>query len=129
MSMGNEALSAGRLREAIEHFTKEIELHPTQALPYTKRAAAYSKLQRDEDALADLNVATSLDPSHMPSFVDRSRMLTKFCRYSDALEGIEYVLSQKPSHKAALEEKVKLVDLKVRTKIEDIFEGRGRECE
>ena len=50
---GNDSLAAKRYEDAIEAYTKAIELNPSAAVYYCNRAAAYSSLNMHQDAVED----------------------------------------------------------------------------
>jgi tetratricopeptide (TPR) repeat protein len=51
-----------RYDEAIEDFTKVIELYPDKPDGYTSRAGAYYNINKYEIALKDVNIGIKLDP-------------------------------------------------------------------
>ncbi|XP_022856424.1 FAM10 family protein At4g22670-like [Olea europaea var. sylvestris] len=52
-----EAISEGKLEEAIEHLTKAILLNPTSAIMYGTRATVYIKMRKPNAAVRDANAA------------------------------------------------------------------------
>ncbi|KAL8437490.1 hypothetical protein ACSSS7_000872 [Eimeria intestinalis] len=59
---GNAAFQAGDFKAAVEHFTKAIELSPSDAVLYSNRSGAYASLKQFEDALKDAEMCVKLKP-------------------------------------------------------------------
>jgi DnaJ family protein C protein 7 len=62
---GNTHYASKRYGEAIDLYTRAIELAPKNATYYGNRAAAYLVLSKHREALADSKMATSLDESYV----------------------------------------------------------------
>lgn len=66
---GNEAFQAGKLLEAIEHYTAALscsgESRPFTTICLCNRAAAYKALGQVTDAIADCSVAIALDGTYV----------------------------------------------------------------
>jgi tetratricopeptide (TPR) repeat protein len=71
MEQGADAYSAGRFRDAVQAFTRAIELRPEAAETYFNRAAAYQADSRHSIALHDLETYLTLAPDAN----DRSEVL------------------------------------------------------
>lgn len=61
---GNELMKAGRFREALERYTRALELDPRNAVFFCNRAAAHFKLGEHEAAVADCTAALALQPDY-----------------------------------------------------------------
>ncbi|MFC2066753.1 tetratricopeptide repeat protein [Chloroflexota bacterium] len=59
---GNNFNEQGHYDEAIEEYTKSIELDPKLALAYVNRAKAYNEKGQYDLAIVDCNKAIELDP-------------------------------------------------------------------
>ena len=60
---GNAAKAAGKLDEAVQMYTKAIELDPSDAIFYSNRALVYNLLQKYREAIADGQKAIELKPA------------------------------------------------------------------
>ena len=59
---GNTALKAGKIQEAISHYTEAIELDPENHVFYSNRSAAYIQAKKFHEALDDAEKAIELKP-------------------------------------------------------------------
>ncbi|KAF5274577.1 hypothetical protein FQA39_LY07189 [Lamprigera yunnana] len=63
-SKGNDLMRNGLYREALDQYTRAIELNPENAVYYCNRAAAYSRLENHESVIEDCECAVRLDPTY-----------------------------------------------------------------
>ncbi|MBM4432468.1 MAG: tetratricopeptide repeat protein [Chloroflexi bacterium] len=68
---GCELLDEGEYDEAIDEFTKAIELDPAYADAYSNRGWAYAITEQYDRAIADYNRAIELDPQNASVYVYR----------------------------------------------------------
>ncbi|ORX72064.1 TPR-like protein [Linderina pennispora] len=61
-SLGNKAFAAGSHEEAINHFTKAIEIDPTNHVLYSNRSASLASLKRYAEALKDAEKTVEIKP-------------------------------------------------------------------
>lgn len=59
---GNKAFGEGKFTEAVECYTKGLEVDGSASVLWSNRAAAHYSLQKYELALSDANMAISLQP-------------------------------------------------------------------
>jgi tetratricopeptide (TPR) repeat protein len=59
---------AGKNQEALEAFTKAIELNPKYAEAYNNRVIAYLKLGNYQQAIRDYDKAIKLDPKNAMAY-------------------------------------------------------------
>lgn len=59
---GNAAFQKGDFDVAVKHFTKAIELSPSDAVLYSNRSGAYASLKDFEKALKDAETCVKLKP-------------------------------------------------------------------
>ncbi|KAL3512155.1 hypothetical protein ACH5RR_024872 [Cinchona calisaya] len=57
-----EAISEGKLHEAIDHLTESILLNPNSAILYATRASVFVKLKKPNAAIRDANAALQINP-------------------------------------------------------------------
>lgn len=71
---GDAAFARGEYQNAIRSYTAAIELDPTTALLYTKRAAAHISLRQHAQALNDLDKALDLDNNFTQGYLHRGKL-------------------------------------------------------
>jgi len=74
---GNKAFRSGKYEEALELYSKALEIDPcnksTNSKLYCNRATVNSKLQKLEDAIKDCNSAIELDASYLKAYLRRAK--------------------------------------------------------
>lgn len=66
-----EAISEGKLEQAIEHLTQAIILNPTSAIMYATRATVYIKMKKPNAAIRDSNAALEINPDSAKGYKSR----------------------------------------------------------
>ncbi|KAK6138653.1 hypothetical protein DH2020_027610 [Rehmannia glutinosa] len=66
-----EAISEGKLEEAIEHLTTAILLNPTSAIMYGTRASVYIKMKKPNAAIRDATAALEINPDSAKGYKSR----------------------------------------------------------
>ncbi|OQR66579.1 small glutamine-rich tetratricopeptide repeat-containing protein alpha-like [Tropilaelaps mercedesae] len=65
---GNELLKAEKYQEALEMYSKAIDLDPYNAVYFCNRAAAFSKLDKSSEAIEDCEAALKIDPTYSKAY-------------------------------------------------------------
>jgi len=95
---GNVALKAGRFTEAIEWYTKAVELEPNYVY-FANRSAAFLALDSYEEALQDANMSIRSKPSYLKAYHRKASALKSLGRWDEAAGvariGLEYQVRQK----------------------------------
>lgn len=94
---GNKALQANLFLEAVEHYTRAIELDGTNAIYVANRAQAEIKLEQYGAAISDCDRALELDPTYFKALYRRGVAKSMLLRYKDAYDDFAAVLKMKPS--------------------------------
>ncbi|XP_013186048.1 small glutamine-rich tetratricopeptide repeat-containing protein beta [Amyelois transitella] len=81
---GNELMKAERHREALEKYTRAIELDPRNPVYFCNRAAAHFKLEEHEAAVADCTAALALQPDYSKAHGRLGLALTALDRHREA---------------------------------------------
>ncbi|KAG4930343.1 hypothetical protein AAZX31_17G129500 [Glycine max] len=66
-----DAISEGKLEEAIENLTEAISLNPTSAIMYGTRASVYIKMKKPNAAIRDANAALEINPDSAKGYKSR----------------------------------------------------------
>jgi len=107
---GNQALSAGRDKEAVEHYSSAIALDNTNHVFFSNRSAAYCKLQQYEKALEDANECIKLNPTWSKGYSRKASALEFMGRFNDAADAYKDGLKVDPNnqqYKTAMENAIK----------------------
>ncbi len=75
---------AGNYKEAIEAFTKAIEIDPNNATAYRNRGLAYKSLGNNEQAIQDYDKAIELNPQYLDAYISRG---IAYCTLSNFEQG------------------------------------------
>ncbi|KAG1823101.1 hypothetical protein EV424DRAFT_1397734 [Suillus variegatus] len=110
---GNVAFKAKQYTEAIELYTKAIDIKPTEPAYLTNRAASYMALKRFRSALSDCQQAATLQSSE-PSSKTLIRLAR--CQFAlglsePALTTLRSVLDLEPTNLAAAQLRDKVLEL------------------
>lgn len=82
---------------ALQEFTKAIELNPGFSQAYMRRGLSNLELERYKDALADFNRAIELDKGNAQALCNKGIVLAKTHLYEDALLCFNEAISINPS--------------------------------
>ncbi|XP_026761396.1 small glutamine-rich tetratricopeptide repeat-containing protein alpha-like [Galleria mellonella] len=81
---GNELMKAEKHREALEKYSRAIELDPRNSVFFCNRAAAHFKLGEHEAAVADCTAALALQPDYGKAHGRLGLALTALDRHREA---------------------------------------------
>ncbi|KAI2801016.1 hypothetical protein RDWZM_003933 [Blomia tropicalis] len=90
---GNELMKNGKFKEALDAYTKAIEIDNTNPIYYCNRAAANSKLDNHQAALEDCRIAIKHDPNYSKAY----------CRMGLAYVNLNDHLNARNSYKKAVD--------------------------
>ena len=94
---GNVCLQAGNFVEAIEAYTKAIELDPLDHIFFSNRSAAYLSNGDAEKALEDAQKCTEIIPSWAKGHSRKGAALHALKRYDEATDAYEVGLGVAPN--------------------------------
>lgn len=123
---GNTAFKASRFQDAIDLYTKAIELNPLEPTYFTNRAAAHMALKRFKPALTDCQQAASLQ-SASPSpktLVRLARCQLSTGSTAPALSTLRAVLAIDPKNTAALQLQKKVNELETHLRNFETAKGK-----
>lgn len=95
---GNAALQQGDAKQAIEYFTKGLEVDSTNAILYSNRSAAHAQLSNWNNALEDAEGAIQSKPDWPKGYSRKGLALLKLHRYESAISAYEKALELEPEN-------------------------------
>jgi len=98
---GNSAFRAGKYREAVDWYTKAIELESAKAVAYSNRAMAYLKLECFAEAESDATEALELDSKNVKAMFRRGCAREAMGLMEQAKEDFKCVLELDDKNSAA----------------------------
>jgi tetratricopeptide (TPR) repeat protein len=95
-ALGHKELQEGKLREAVTHLQRALEIGPRKTIYYTDLSEALIKLDRSDEAVSVLRQATDLDPFN--SVVQRTMIvrLIQLKQYAVAEAAMEAYVERFP---------------------------------
>jgi len=84
MELGDKAQTEGRTADALELYSKGIDLAPDNPDYYMTRAFLYMKLKRSDDALRDLGRYIERAPNSVQGYMSRGMLLDDLGRKQEA---------------------------------------------
>lgn len=81
---GNVAIASENYSEAIDIYTKAIQLDDKNHVLYSNRSAAYVKAGKYEEALQDANKTIELNPTWAKGYSRKGSALSFMQKYGDA---------------------------------------------
>jgi tetratricopeptide (TPR) repeat protein len=85
---------------SIELLSQAIELYPAFALAYKSRGAAYLRLNKNQEAIADFNTIVEMDPDNVRAYHLRGLAYEKSGDYEKALDDFNRALDLKSNYGA-----------------------------
>ncbi|MCB1084336.1 MAG: tetratricopeptide repeat protein, partial [Simkania sp.] len=83
-------------QEALEDFTKAIELKPDLFNAYIGRSIILSDFEKYEGALSDIHQAIQLNPKDVSCYYQRAYIYSKQKEHAKAFQDLDFVLEQDP---------------------------------
>ncbi|KAK8221325.1 hypothetical protein IWZ01DRAFT_37244 [Phyllosticta capitalensis] len=98
---GNKAFKAGKYQEAVDTYSKALEVDPankgTNSKILQNRARCYLKLKKYEQAADDASRAFELDPSYVKARLTKAKALGEMGNWEDALREYNAIKEANPS--------------------------------
>ncbi|KAL3916430.1 MAG: hypothetical protein SGILL_005184, partial [Bacillariaceae sp.] len=94
---GNAALQAGKTSEAIENYTKAINLDGANHVYFSNRSAAYLKKGDAHNALEDADSCIGLNPQFAKGYSRKGAALHSLKRYNDSISAYKEGLEKFPN--------------------------------
>jgi stress-induced-phosphoprotein 1 len=119
-NLGNEAFSAKKFDEAIEHFTSAIELDPKNHVLFSNRSASYLSLNKFEEAKADAEKCVALNAGWAKGYTRLGAALHGLKEFDKAIETYKKGQELDPSN-TSFAESIQLVQKDQRASMPNPF--------
>lgn len=94
---GNRARDEGRQQDAMDEYSKAIEIYPENAAAYIGRGNVYDDLGHPEEAIKDFNKAIELDPNQAVAYYNRGNEYEKLRQYEKTIEDYSKAIELNPN--------------------------------
>jgi stress-induced-phosphoprotein 1 len=95
---GNAALQKENYEEAIQHYTEATKLDPNNHILYSNRSAAYAKIGKYRDSLADAEKTISLKKDWPKGYSRKGAALELLEKFDEAIKTYEEGLTHDSSN-------------------------------
>ncbi len=99
---GKRLFVEGKLRESAEAFAKAAEAGYDRKISYLSRGAAYLKLRKADEAIADFNSVIALDEKSARAYYYRGMAYAQKKNYGKAVEDFSKAIQLKPGDGASI---------------------------
>lgn len=99
-NQGNESYKSANYREAIDFYTKAINLCPNNAAYYGNRAAAYIMIYKYKEAIEDSKKSTSIDENFVKGYSREGKSHLILGDFKSALRCFQKIKQLEPDNKA-----------------------------
>eukprot|EP01017_Pseudomicrothorax_dubius_P012205 TRINITY_DN1485_c0_g1_i5.p1 TRINITY_DN1485_c0_g1~~TRINITY_DN1485_c0_g1_i5.p1 ORF type:complete len:597 (-),score=229.01 TRINITY_DN1485_c0_g1_i5:177-1967(-) len=97
-NLGNQAFTAGKFEEAIQHFTKAIELNPNDHVFYSNRSGCFASLKQYDKAYDDAKKCVELKPDWGKGYARKGLAEFYLDKLDDAISTYEAGLKLDPAN-------------------------------
>lgn len=97
-NLGNECFSAKKYEEAIQHFSKAIELNPNDHVFFSNRSACFASLEQYEKALEDATRCVTLKPDWSKGYTRKGLAEFYLEKYDEAEQTYQKGLELDPTN-------------------------------
>ncbi|KAK6635184.1 hypothetical protein RUM43_007943 [Polyplax serrata] len=95
---GNNLVKAEKFEEAIQCYTKAIELDPNNPVYYCNRAAAYSRLNNHLATIDDCKAALKIEPTYSKAYGRLGFAYTSLNMFQEATQSYQKALELEPGN-------------------------------
>ena len=108
---GNQYVQEKQYLEALNCYTKAIELDPNDPILYSNRSAMFYNLNKFDNAILDAEMAIQLRPQYAKAYLRKGNALEAQYKYKEAFDAYELGLKQDPEHSQLIEAKKHVIEL------------------
>ncbi|MCC7301786.1 MAG: tetratricopeptide repeat protein [Bacteroidia bacterium] len=102
-SAGKKFMEMGNCQEAVNNFTKALEMDPQMEDVYISRAECYEKMDKKTEAAEDYRLATTFAPKEEKYFYNAGRLYFEIRQFEKADEMLKKALSLNKNYLDAIE--------------------------
>ena len=124
---GNKFVQEKQYLEALNCYTKAIELDANDPILYSNRSAMYFNLKYFDNAILDAEMAITLRPTYGKAYLRKGNALESQNKYKEALDTYELGLKQDPDNEQLIDAQKKLKELMEKPQDNIINEENGKE--
>lgn len=124
---GNQFLKEQKFDEAIESYTKAIELDNQNAVFFSNRAQVHIKLENYGLAIADCDEALKIDPNMIKAYYRKGVSLMAILKYKEAQFNFKKILAKLPNDRLTLENHKQCVNYLKKQAFEKAIAGDAKE--
>lgn len=100
---GNKYLLAHKYNEAMDAYTRAIELDSENPIFFSNRAQVHIKLESYGLAIADCDAALAIDPNFVKAYYRKGLSLMALLNYKEAQTNFKIILKKMPNDRLTLE--------------------------
>lgn len=100
---------ANNFNDAIDNYSKAIELNPQMYEAYVSRAFCYEKADKKAEAIADYQKAAAFKPKEKELFYNAGRLLVELENYTEADQSFRQALALDKGYVAAIDAEVSVL--------------------
>lgn len=124
---GNAFLKDQKYDDAIDSYTKAIELDGTNAVFYSNRAQVHIKMENYGLAIADCDEALKVDPNMIKAYYRKGVSLMAILNYKEAQQNFKKILAKLPNDRLTLENHKQCVNYLKKQAFERAIAGDDKE--
>src|ERR1700741_3697906 len=100
---------ANNIQDAVDNYSKAIELDPEYEKAYIARAICYEKLNKKNEAVQDYKKAILFSPKEKEYYYNAGRLLVDLEKYADADQQLRKALERDNSYEEAINAEIKVI--------------------
>jgi tetratricopeptide (TPR) repeat protein len=101
LNLGGEYIATDKMKSLV-YLNRAVELDNTLSVPFEKRAEVLVELERDAEAIADLNVALSINANNVDSLYARAYSNYRLNNLEEAFEDLTKIMELDPNYADAI---------------------------
>ena len=100
---GNECMHSKDYQEAIQCYSKSLEIYIDDPATYSNRALAYLNLKEFARVIEDANSAINLKDDYLKAYHRRGKAYLSLNKVDLAIRDFQYILEKEPNNKDAMQ--------------------------